>query len=548
MHGPIEVIPALTRRELIGAGAAVLLTGPSLLRMQTPGLTKSTLIVEPYVTVETANGKIRGGQSRGALAFKGIPYAGSVSGANRFKPAPPLQSWTGVKNCLSLGLPAPQAPNTVYGQNEPHPGEECLVLNVWTPAIDGKKRPVLFYNHGGGFRTGSAGSTAQDGGQLAANHDVVVVASNHRLGIMGYLNLEELGGEAFEGSGNAGMSDIVGALKWVHQNIEAFGGDPHNVTIFGESGGGAKTASLMAMPSAKGLFHKAGIMSGPMLRAGEKSHATEVARAVIAALGIRSDELLKLADVPLDQFLALQDGKGPDGKPVDLHGGFGPILDGKVVSQHPFDPAPAPYVADIPLLIGNNRDEATFFFWEQPDVFKMDQAAMEARVKGQYGKHGEEALVAFRKERPNANPIELYIAIETAGMWGESIEIAEAKATQKAPVYMYRYDYESNWPIKNTDWTLRAGHATEIQSKFENADLGGLMGTKPDRFQAAKNFGEVWTSFARTGHPHAPGVYHWPAYDTKTRATMLVDLECKVENDPYPSEREFMVDRLKSKD
>ncbi len=231
-----EPTSTLSRRELMGAGAGLMLLSPS---MWPQTLSRSTLITEPYLTVETKHGKLRGGHSRGALAFKGIPYAGSVSGANRFKPAPPVTPWTGVRDALSLGTPAMQSPKTVYGEKEPAPSEDCLVLNVWTPAIDGKKRPILFYNHGGGFVSGSAGSTAQDGAQLAANHDVVVVASNHRLGIFGYLYVEELG------AANAGMSDIVDALKWVHENIAAFGGDPHNVTIFGESGGGAKTSALL---------------------------------------------------------------------------------------------------------------------------------------------------------------------------------------------------------------------------------------------------------------------------------------------------------------
>jgi para-nitrobenzyl esterase len=532
---------------LLDAGTRLFAAGASSLWLpawaSAGGLSKSTLVAEPYVVVETANGKVRGGHSRGALAFKGIPYGGPVSGAGRFKPAPPVTPWTGVRDALALGTPAPQSAKTVYGEREPAPGEDCLVLNVWTPAIDGHKRPVLFYNHGGGFATGSAGSIAQDGGQLAANHDVVVVASNHRLGIMGYLALDEIGGDAYAGSGNVGMLDIVAALRWVHDNIAAFGGDPHNVTVFGESGGGAKTSALMAMSSAKGLFHKAGVMSGPMLRVAEKEKATTLAEAVLDLLEIRRDQLHKLADVPLEQLLAVQNGgHGPSGKTAHLPGGFGPMLDGTAISQHPFVPGPAAYVADIPLLIGQNRDEATFFYWENPDVFKMDDAAMVARLRSQFGAENADAVLpVFRRERPHATPVELFIAISTGGMWAGTLAEAESKVRQHGgPVYMYRYDYESNFPIKGTDWTLRAGHATEIQSKFENADLGGLMGTKPDRFQAARNFGAVWTSFARTGHPEAPGVPSWPAYDLTTRATMLVDLQCTLVNDPNRAEREIV--------
>ena len=546
---PLEPFYALSRRELLGAGAGLLMASPMARLLadnrvgQAPELSKSTLVTGPYVVVETASGKLRGGHSRGALAFKGIPYGGSVSGTNRFKPAPPPSTWIGVRDALALGTPAPQSAKTVYGEREPHPGEECLVLNVWTPAIDGKRRPVLFYNHGGGFSTGSAGSVAQDGGQLAANHDVVVVASNHRLGIMGYLALDEIGGDVYAGSGNAGMQDVLDALKWVHHNIAAFGGDPQNVTVFGESGGGAKTSTLMAMPGAKGFFHKAGVMSGAMLRVTEKAQATSVARAVLNALDIQPDEIHKLADVPLEQLLAIQNGgPSPTGKLVHLPGGFGPMLDGKVISQHPFEPHAAPFVSSVPLLIGQNRDEATFFYWQNPDVFKMSDADMVARLRSELGAEKADELVAvFRHERPNASPVELFIAISTCGMWSETLAEAECKVRQHgAPVYMYRYDYESNYPIKGTDWTLRAGHATEIQSKFENPDLGGLMGTKPDRFEASRNFGQVWTSFARTGHPQAPGVGRWPSFNLSSRATMLVDVQCTLAYDPNRAEREVV--------
>jgi carboxylesterase type B len=219
------------------------------------------------VRAEIGSGKIRGGHSRGALAFKGIPYAGPVSGSNRFKAAPKVTPWTGVRDAIWLGPPAMQGPGTTYGQYEPAYSENCLVLNVWTPAVnDGGKRPVMFYCHGGGFATGSGGQSTQDGAHLAANYDVVVVATNHRLGILGYLYLGELGGEEYATSGNQGMLDIVAALSWVKENIATFGGDPNNVMAFGESGGGNKTCTLMAMPSAHGLFHKAGVQSGAMLR------------------------------------------------------------------------------------------------------------------------------------------------------------------------------------------------------------------------------------------------------------------------------------------
>ena len=215
------------------------------------------------MTVEISHGKIRGIRTEGVNIFKGIPYAGRISGDRRFRRPAPLEPWKGVRDAIRLGTPAMQSPKTVYGIDEPQPGEDCLFLNVWTPANDNKKRPVMFYNHGGGFSTGSGGSAGQDGANLARYFDVVVVETNHRLNIFGYLYLGDVAGEDYKTSGNNGMLDIVDGLKWVNQNIAEFGGDPDNVMIWGESGGGAKTSCLYAMPSAAEYFNKASIESGP---------------------------------------------------------------------------------------------------------------------------------------------------------------------------------------------------------------------------------------------------------------------------------------------
>ena len=292
------------RTILTGAGALAAsgLWRPAFAQTSTFD-TVSTLTTAPFVEVETANGRLRGGHSRGALAFKGIPYAGPVDGRNRFKAPPPPVSWTGVRDALVLGAPSVQPPHTTYGENEPGYSENCLSLNVWTPACDGRKRPVMFYNHGGGYATGSAGSRGQDGAHLAATYDVVVVASNHRLGLLGYLYLGELGGDDYATSGNQGVLDIVAALTWVKTNIASFGGDPGNVMLFGESGGGFKTGTLLAMPAAKGLFHKASIESGPALTRMDKAIATETARRVLKGLGIGPNDLHKLAEAPAQAIL-----------------------------------------------------------------------------------------------------------------------------------------------------------------------------------------------------------------------------------------------------
>jgi carboxylesterase type B len=286
------------------------------------GLVLTQASSEAFVEVKTTRGRIRGARSAGLATFRGVPYAGSVAGANRFKAAPPVPAWTGVRDALQLAPPAPQ-PGRPASPREPAPAEDCLFLNVWTPAADGRKRPVMFYSHGGGFTTGSGGSAYQDGGNLARTADVVVVASNHRLGLMGYLSLPELGGEEYGTSGNQGMLDIRDALKWVHDNIEAFGGDPGNVMIFGESGGGAKTSCLYAMPSAAPYFTKASIESGPGIRMLPSDAAAETTLMLLKHLELDKSSWRKLLELPVEALVAAQValGQQPGAGPLTMRGG-----------------------------------------------------------------------------------------------------------------------------------------------------------------------------------------------------------------------------------
>jgi para-nitrobenzyl esterase len=481
------------------------------------------------------------------LAFKGIPYAGSVTGAARFKEAPPPQPWSGVRDALHLGPPSLQGPGTTYGENEPACSEDCLVLNVWTPAInDGRKRPVMVYSHGGGYISGSGGSKDEDGSRLAATYDVVVVTTNHRLGLLGYLYLGDLGGEEYATSGNQGVLDIVSALRWVRTNIEAFGGDPGNVMIWGESGGGFKVGTLLAMPSAQGLFHKACIESGAALRRVRRHDATETARRVLDALGIGVHELHKLAEVPAERFLALQlqegQGEGPLYRPATIVAPsgiarsrplLGPVVDGVVLPHHPFDPVAPPTAASIPLIVGFNHDEETFFNRNRPATFHMDEAELSAEAGKALGVHADRVLSVYRNAYPKASPSELYIAIRTALSFGyDSIALAERKAAQPAPVYAYRYDYRSNVPIPQTDWRLRAGHATELAMMSYNYDIPGLQGNGQGVPEVSRTMSALWTSFADNGHPRASGLPEWPRYAPRDRATMLIDVQCRVVDDP----------------
>ncbi|HVS77112.1 MAG TPA: carboxylesterase family protein [Steroidobacteraceae bacterium] len=550
------------RRSVLKAGAAALVAPRLWLpaRAQEPAWPTQT--VGPFIEVETGSGRIRGGHSRGALAFKGIPYAGPVSGRNRFKQAPEAVPWTGVRDATRLGPPAMQGPGTTYGEHEPACSEDCLVLNVWTPAVnDGGKRPVMFYCHGGGFTTGSGGQNIQDGAHLAANYDVVVVAINHRLGLFGYLYLGELGGSEYSTSGNQGMLDIVAALRWVRENIATFGGDPGNVMVFGESGGGFKTSALMAMPAAHGLFHKAGIQSGAMLRGLSRDIATETARRLMAGLGLAPREVGKLAEVPAEKLIAMQLAgdrhQGPLSVPTGGYragqpnpppgvaalrarhpGGWGPVVDGTILPRDPFEPGAPALAAAVPLLIGNTHDEAVFFHRDEPEYFHANAAEVAAVAHRKLGDAAERVLAFYRHDMPAATPVERAVAIETATFMGnDTALLADRKSRQPAPVYRYRDDFRSNVPITGTDWTLRACHASDIAIAFYNYEITDLQGRGPGLAAVSEAMSAYFASFARSGVPSARGQPAWPRYETATRAVMLLNSRCRVAPDPHREER-----------
>jgi para-nitrobenzyl esterase len=526
---------------------------------------------QEHVEVETAYGRIRGSRTNGLQSFRGIPYGGPVSGAHRFKAAPPLQPWTGVRDALKGGAPSLQAPLRPYfGISEELPAEDCLFLNVWTQAADGQKRPVMFYSHGGGFSQGSGSAPYQDGGTLARTWDVVVVETNHRLGLMGFLYLGDLAGEEYATSGNQGLLDICDGLKWVHQNIGRFGGDPDNVMIFGESGGGAKTSCLYAMPTAAPYFNKASIESGPGVRMMPRDMATETTIMVLKELGLEKTDWRKLLEIPGDKLLDIQVALGTrPGGPLTMTGarkgiggggrpgGFGPVVEGTVLPHHPFDPEAPAISKDKPLMVGYNRDETIFFFMEShnTDVFNLTEASLKERLENEFGEHADEIYSAYHKSRPEASPTDLYIAMSTARMIGfGSVTIAERKFAQHgAPVYSYIFTYESQRIVPGTQHKVGAAHALEIAYKFdliqpeEKPSAGDpaqtatrtMMDTGPASVKTAENMSQMWSTFARTGKPGAKGQADWPAYDTTRRATMMINAECKVVDDPFRLEREF---------
>jgi para-nitrobenzyl esterase len=535
----------IDRRRLLVSGAATIGT------LAVPMVACAADTASETVEIQVAEGRLRGVRSGGVDAYKGVPYGAGVSGGARFKPAKPVAPWSGVRDATRLGTPSLQDASTVYGVDEPAPGEDCLVLNLWTPAGGGKGKPVMVYSHGGGYTTGSGGSTAQDGAMLAREHDVVVIATNHRLGVLGYLYLGELGGAEYAGSGNQGLSDIVLALKWVQRNIAAFGGDPGNVTIFGESGGGAKTSCLYAMPSVAPLFSKAIIQSGPVVRVTTPDVAAQTTRMFLEQLGIAPADWRKVLDVPAPQILAAQkalnakvksDSGGWRGIQSLTPGTYGPIVDGDLLPHHPFDPTAPASAADKPLIIGWMDKESAFFAWTSKDVeaFRLDEAGLKTRLSARLGDKTQAAIDTLRAARPGATPSDLYFAATSYyAMGAGSVVTAERKVAQgRAPVYVYNIAYRSNRKMDGTDIELGAMHAADIPLVFNTvASPTTLAGDRADRFAAAKNISTMWANFARTGKPSAPGQPAWPAYDLKTRPTMVLDVACAVVPDRFGAER-----------
>ncbi|MGC1392251.1 MAG: carboxylesterase family protein, partial [Bacteroidales bacterium] len=466
-------------QSALGLGSVMLFSGFDFTSTETDG---------DFVIGKTAFGKVRGKRERSVNIFKGIPYGGNVSGEYRFARPAPLVPWKGVKDAIRLGTPAMQSPKTVYGIDEPQPGEDCLFLNVWTPANDSKKRPVLFYNHGGGFSTGSGGSAGQDGANLARYFDVVVVETNHRLNIFGYLYLGDVAGERYKTSGNNGMLDIVDGLKWVNQNIAEFGGNPDNVMICGESGGGAKTSCLYAMPCAAEYFNKASIESGPGVMMTPVETAIETTMLLFRELNISPKDWRKLFQLPAEKLFGIQPqlmraaaaitaAKAGSSQPRGIGssgiGGFSPVVDRIVLPGHPFSPGAPAISMNKPLMIGWNEDEYTFFVSTSGDVSGcqlQDFGALQKKLERQFGENTGKIIETYRSSRPKASPSAIFIEIMSVTFMGlGSIEIAEKKARQKgAPVYLYNLGYKSGLKVPTTDFPMGTAHAMDIGFKFNN--------------------------------------------------------------------------------
>lgn len=535
----------MTRRTMI-SGSLSVVAGTS---MPFPTL---ALGVERTDEARTRYGKVRGRREDGIVKFLGVPYATPPLGELRFKAPKPPRSWRGVRDAVNFPNPAFQVAGSEMGPNGngrmPAPSEDCLYLNIWTPAADCGRRPVMFYNHGGGYMIGSGSATGQDGTHLAQLYDVVVVESNHRLGMLGYLFLGDLAGGDY--AANQGMLDILAALRWTRENIENFGGDPDNVMVWGESGGGAKTAAVYTMPAAAPLFHKASIESAAPLRFPTREGATARAERTLELLGLTTADIPRLRDIPAARLLEIQqseaaNGVAPWGDPPPLPG-FGAFVDGTVIPQHPFANGVASFSAGKPLMCGTCRDETVFFsLFGPPDIFRIDEAGLRRELSSTYqGTELDQIISTFHKSRPDATPAQVYFAITTSPIWRDAIKIAEAKAAQHAaPVFMYQLAYKNPTLVPGTNFPLGSPHASDINLKFANTDKNLdfflYADQSPGRLATARHMSGLWAGFAHKGRPTATNVPTWPAYTTKNRATMWLDATCKIVNDPDKDERLF---------
>ena len=472
----------------------------------------------------TPYGRVRGVRMDDVLAFRGVRYGADTS-ARRFQRAVLPTPWRDVADATRYGPAAPQT-----RADEPT-SEDCLFLNVWTPALDGARRPVMVYLHGGAHAHGSGSDPLYDGGNLVRRGDVVVVTLNHRLVGLGYAYLAALGGPA--DSGNVGNLDIVLALRWVRDSIAAFGGVPGRVMIFGQSGGGAKVVTLMAMPEARPLFHAAATMSGQHVTAAGPNHATQRARAWMAKAGAASiTELTTMPVARLVDAMAMTD-------PLEGKGeiSFTSTLDHGVLPRHPFFPDAPREAAHIPLIVGNTHDETGYWLGDTLKRGDTSWANLPARLERELVKDVAVAhvIAAYRALYPNRTPGQILLAASTAGRsWPGHLIQAEERAKIGAPTWMYQLDF----PSPEAGGVLGAFHTLDIGLVFDNTHLpSARTGNGPDARALAGRMADAFIRLARKGDPNGGGLPAWPHYHLARRGTMVFDRTVRVEDDPRGEER-----------
>ena len=498
--------------------------------------------------IETRFGKVRGADLGPTLVWKGIPYASPPVGPLRFQPPQPPAAWGGIRDATAFGPIAPQLPfllaNGSLEVAMPEPqSEDCLYLNIWAPHPDGQKRPVMVWVHGGALINGSGSQSDYDGATFAERGDLVLVTINYRLGILGFLALEELAGATYAASGNRGLLDQIAALQWVREHIAAFGGDPNNVTIFGESAGALSIAMLFGMPAARGLFQRAILESGPLHMVQQQQAATQTSKKVLEFLGLESAKVTELNTLPLEALLKAQ-ARLMQYDPID---GIQPHIDGVHLVETPVQALARGAGKDITLMVGTNRDEATLFTetvtGEKPASALSTNAipsAIRKRIFKILRAYSPNTIALWRSlgraalRLPDEQMQQMIVQIFTDyAARIPTIRLAEQHVQQGERIWMYRFDWPS--PLR----TFGACHALELQfvwDKLESAHFRILLGDNPPR-DLAQHMQHAWIAFARTGDPNIPELPFWQAYDVTQRPTMIFDAVCHTLNDPQAHQR-----------
>ena len=559
---------SVSRRSIL-RGAAVLLgssTASSLHTRVLPAIrengtagqqkqaTQPVVIASDKVAiVETVAGKVRGYIKEGIFTYKGIPY-GEVTAQGRFQPVRKPEPWTGVRSSMQYGRVCPRGPRGSWDEDEESwlfcyddgvQGEDCLRLNIWTPGInDDRKRPVMVWLHGGGFVSGSSQELrAYEGERLSRRGDVVLVSLNHRLGPLGFLDLSSYG-ERYESSAHVGMLDIVLALEWVRDNIRNFGGNPANVTIFGQSGGGGKVGALMAMPAAAGLFHRAIVQSGSFLRAVTPDRSAALAKALLDELNLSPSQVDQLQSLPVQKLIAAGDSALLKTHPhaplvwsrvADMLG-WGPVVDGKILPQHPFDPEAPAISSKVPMLLGTTLNEFTTSL-NHPEREQMSEIEIKDQLGDMYRMNPGLIVEAFRSSRPGAKPFDIFSVAMTAQVRQGAVVQAERKSAQGTPAYLYWF----TWKTPVLDGRPRSIHSCDLPFCFDNTDSHeNLTGGGPGPRELAATVSDAWIHFARFGNPNHAGLPNWPAFSKESCPTMIFDTQCQLQNNPDKEERQVL--------
>ncbi|WP_375197677.1 carboxylesterase/lipase family protein [Sphingobium sp.] len=552
-----DPVMLLDRRRLLLAsslgGAAALLPGeaPGATRQAARPSEAASCSTPRSAVAKTRYGPVRGYVTGGILAFKGIPYGDDTGGANRWLPAKPPSPWTDEYPALVYGANSPQTLHSfraiehsfLQQWDDGFQGEDMLKLNIWTPSLSGN-RAVMVYFHGGGFSFGSSYELAShDGAQMARRHDVVQVSVNHRLNVLGFLDLVEVGGAAYEESVNVSMTDCIAALRWVQENIAAFGGNPDRIMIYGQSGGGSKVTTLMGMPSGKGLIHRAAAQSGGGGNIPTAEQSREFSRRVVKELGIGARDIGALQKMDWATLFAagnraaeaINGPRAPGGPSTTPRVGWNPTLDGRVITVRSFFDTAPDVSRDVPMLIGNTSEEGMRFS-QNPT-----EAEWRSTLAEQYGAQKAAALVAaMKRAHPEKAIRTLSYGVDSLGYRNRVQNMVALRHAQNgsAPVYQYLFQ----WQSPQLDGVAGAWHTADLAFCFDNsARCEQGTGNTPEAQKLARTMATAWANFARTGNPSQPGL-SWTATDPQRCQTMIFDNDCRMIDDPEGEARRILLD------